>query len=52
MDRYVRPKLGAMPVDKVGSAAVYEVLRPVALAGKHATVQVAGAAITAVLRRA
>jgi len=28
---------------------VYEVLRPVALAGKHATVQVAGAAITAVL---
>ena len=33
MDRYVLPKLGAMPVDKVGSAAVYEVLRPLALAG-------------------
>ena len=49
MDRYVLPKLGAMPVDKVGSAAVYEVLRPIALAGKHATVQMAGAAITAVL---
>ena len=49
MDRYVLPKLGAMPVDKVGSAAVYEVLRPIALAGKHATVQMAGSAITAVL---
>ena len=49
MDRYVLPKIGGMPVDKVGSAAVYEVLRPIALAGKHATVKVAGAAITAVL---
>ena len=49
MDRYVLPKLGAMPVDKVGSAAVYEVLRPIALAGKHATVKMAGTAITAVL---
>ena len=49
VDRYVLPKLGAMPVDEVGSAAVYEVLRPIALAGKHATVQMAGAAITAVL---
>ena len=49
MDRYVLPKIGAMPVDRVGSAAVYEVLRPVALAGKHATVKMAGTAITAVL---
>ena len=49
VDRYVVPKVGGMPVDKVGSAAVYEVLRPIALAGKHATVKVAGAAITAVL---
>ena len=49
MDHYVLPRIGAMPVDKVGSAAVYEVLRPIALAGKHATVQMAGAAITAVL---
>ena len=49
MDRYVLPKLGAMPVDKVGSAAVYEVLRPIALAGKHATVKTAGSVITAVL---
>ena len=49
MDRYVLPKIGGMPVDKVGSAAVYELLRPIALAGKHATVKVAGAAITAVL---
>ena len=29
-------------VDEVGSAAVYEVLRPIGLAGKHATVTVAG----------
>jgi len=49
MDRYVLPRIGAMPVDKVGSAAVYEVRRPIALAGKHATVQMAGPAITAVL---
>ena len=49
VDRYVLPKIGGMPVDKVGSAAVYEVLRPIALDGKHATVKVAGAAITAVL---
>ena len=31
------------------SAAVYEVLRPIALVGKHATVKMAGTAITAVL---
>jgi len=49
MDRYVLPKLGAMSVDKVGSATVHKLLRPITLAGKHATVQVAGAAITAVL---
>jgi len=36
MDRYVLPRIGAMPVDKVGSAAVYEVLRPIASAGKQA----------------
>jgi len=49
VDRYVLPKLAGVPVDQVGTAAVYEVLRPVALAGKHATVKTAGAAITAVL---
>ena len=49
MDRYVVPKIGTLPVDKVGSAAAYEVLRLIALAGKHAIVQVAGTAITAVL---
>jgi len=32
-DRYVLAKLGAMSVDKVGNAAVYEVLRPIAPAG-------------------
>ena len=47
--RYVLSRIGGMPVDKVGSAAVYDVLRLIALAGKHATVKVAGGAITAVL---
>ena len=49
VDKYVLPKLGGMPVDRIGTAAVYEVLRPMALARKHATVKTAGAAITAVL---
>lgn len=40
------PKIGTMPVDKVGSAAMFEVLRPIALAGKHVTVEMAGTAIT------
>ena len=29
MDRYVLPRIGGMPVDRVGSAAIYEVLRPI-----------------------
>ena len=49
MDRHVLPKLGGTPVDQVGTAVVYEALRPLALAGKHATVKTAGSAITAVL---
>ena len=49
MDRHVLPRLGGVPVDQVGSAAVHEVLRPLALAGKDATVKTAGSAITAVL---
>jgi len=49
VERYVLPKLAGVPVDQVGTAAVYDVLRPVALAGKHATVKTAGAAIAAVL---
>ncbi len=49
MDKYVLPKLGGVPVDQVGSAAVHEVLRPLALAGKNAILKTAGAAITAVL---
>ena len=49
MDRHLLPKLGGVPVDQVGTAAVYEALRPLALAGKHATVKSAGSAITAVL---
>ena len=42
MDRYVLPKIGGVPVDRVGSAAVNEVLRPVALIGKHAMVKMGG----------
>ena len=49
MDKHVLPKIGGVPVDKVGSAAVNEALRPMALAGKHAMVRTAGGAITAVL---
>ena len=49
VEKYVLPKLGGMPVDQVGTAAVCEALRPVALSGKHAMVKTAGAAITAVL---
>ena len=48
VDRYVLPKLGGVPVDRIGTAAVYEVLRPMALAGSgHG--EDGGAAITAVL---
>ena len=49
MDRHVLPKLGGVPVDQVGTAAVHEALYPLALAGKHATLKTAGSAITAVL---
>ena len=33
---HVLPKIGGVPVDRVRSTAVYEVLRPIGLAGKHA----------------
>ena len=46
VEKYVLPKPGGVPVDQVGTAAVYEVLRPVALAGRHAMVKTTGAAIT------
>lgn len=49
VDTHVLPNLGAVPGDQVGTTAVYEVLRPVALSGKHAVVKTAGTAITAVL---
>ncbi len=49
VDRHVLPRLGGVPVDQVGTAAVYEVLRPLAVSGRHATARAAGAAITAVL---
>ncbi len=34
MADYVLPKIGKTPVDKIGTAAVMEVLRPLALEGK------------------
>ena len=36
---------------RVGSAAVKDPLRPIALAGKHATAKTTGAAITSVLEQ-
>ncbi len=47
VDKHVLPKLGGVRVDRIGTAAVYEVLRLLALAGKHAMVKTVGAAITA-----
>ena len=47
VDRYVLPKIGGMPVDKV--AARRSTKCCARSAGRHATVKVAGAAITAVV---
>ena len=50
VDTYVLPRLADIPVDQVGTAAVDDVLRPLALAGKHPTARAVGAHIAAVLR--
>ena len=50
MTTYVLPQLGDIPVDQVGTAAVDDVLRPLAVAGKHPTARVVGTHIAAVLR--
>ena len=52
MDQYIAPKLGAVPVDQVGTAAIDDVLRPLAEAGQQPTARRVGEAITAVLRHA
>ena len=52
MDTYVLPRLGNVPVDQVGTAAIDDVLRPLALAGKHPTARAVGAHIATVLRYA
>ena len=52
METYVLPRLGDLPVDQVGTAAIDDVLRPLALAGKHPTARAVGTHIAAVLRYA
>ena len=51
MAAYVLPELGRMHVDAVASADVKRVLRPLALAGKHATARVVAGRIVAATRR-
>ena len=50
MTAYVLPQLGDIPVDQVGTAAVDDVLRPLAVAGQHPTARAVGTHIAAVLR--
>ena len=50
MQTYVLPQLGDIPVDQVGTAAIDDVLRPLAIAGKHPTARAAGSHIAIVLR--
>lgn len=50
MKTYVLPQLAQIPVDQVGTAAVDDVLRPLAMAGKHPTARAVGTHIAAVLR--
>ena len=49
MAAYVLPKLGRMHVGAVATADVKRVLRPLALAGKHATARMVAGRIAAVL---
>ena len=49
MDAYVLPELGRMHVDAVATSDVKRVLRPLALAGKHATARMVAGRIVAVL---
>ena len=50
MATYVLPQLGDIPVDQIGTAAVDDVLRPLAMVGKHPTARAVGTHIAAVLR--
>ena len=47
---YLLPLLADTPVDQVGTAAVDDILRPLAMAGKHPTARAVGTHIAAVLR--
>ena len=49
MDAYVLPQLGKMHVGAVATSDVKRVLRPLALAGKHATMRMVAGRIVAVL---
>ena len=50
MQTYVLPHLTDIPVDQVGTAAIDDVLRPLATTGKHPTARAVGTHIAAVLR--
>ena len=50
MKTYVLPQLAQIPVNQTGTAAVDDVLRPLAMAGKHPTARSVGTHIAAVLR--
>ena len=52
MTTYVLPALGHVPVDQVGTARINEMLRPIALDGKHATAKAIGQHVARVLREA
>ena len=49
MDAYVLAQLGKMPVEAVATSDVKRVMRPLALAGKHATMRMVAGRIVAVL---
>ena len=50
MTTYVLPQLADIPVDQIDTAAVDDVLRPLAMAGKHPTARAVDTHIAAVLR--
>ena len=50
MQTYVLPHFTQIPVNQIGTAAVDDVLRPLAMAGRHPTARAVGTHIAAVLR--
>ena len=52
MTNYALPALGHVPVDQIGTARINELLRPIALEGKHTTAKAVGQQVARVLREA